>query len=66
MTHQNLAQVLPMEAQTPTASPDPNALPVPAEITIAPGQTITARVRIERKGYEGRVQFECAQPEPAA
>ena len=53
-----LVQVLPMDAQTPTASADPNALPVPAEITIAPGQTITARVRIERKGYEGRVQFE--------
>lgn len=53
-----LVQVLPMEPQTVTASPDPNALPVPAEITIAPGQTITARVRIERKGYDGRVQFE--------
>lgn len=53
-----LVQVLPMEPQTVTASPDPNALPIPQEITIAPGQTITARVRIERKGYEGRVQFE--------
>lgn len=53
-----LVQILPMEPQTTTASPDPNALPVPAEITIAPGQTITARVRIERRGYEGRVQFE--------
>lgn len=53
-----LVQILPMEPQTTTASPDPHALPVPAEITIAPGQTITARVRIERRGYEGRVQFE--------
>ncbi|MES2789410.1 MAG: c-type cytochrome domain-containing protein [Planctomycetota bacterium] len=51
-------QVLPMEPQTPTASTDPNAVPVPAEITIAPGQTITARVRIERRGYDGQVQFE--------
>lgn len=53
-----LVQVLPMEPQTATAAADPNAPPVPAEITIAPGQTITARVRIERKGYDGRVQFE--------
>lgn len=53
-----LVQVLPMaDSATPPAT-DPNALPVPAEITIAPGQTITARVRIERRGYEGRVQFE--------
>ena len=53
-----LVHVLPMDAPAATASPDPNALPVPAEITIAPGQTITARVRIERRGFEGRVAFE--------
>lgn len=53
-----LVSILPMEAQPPMASADPNSIPVPAEITIAPGQTITARVRIERKGYDGRVQFE--------
>ena len=28
---------------------------VPLELTIAPGETITARVRIERNGFEGRV-----------
>ena len=53
-----LVSLLPMEPQAVTAAPDPNAIPTPQEITIAPGQTITARVRIERKGYDGRVQFE--------
>ena len=53
-----LVQVLPLDAVAVPTAADPNALPVPAEITIAPGQTITARVRIERRGYEGRVQFE--------
>lgn len=53
-----VVQVLPMDAPADAAASDPNAIPTPREITIAPGQTITARVRIERKGYDGRVQFE--------
>lgn len=32
----------------------------PAELTIAPGQTITARLRIERNGFEGLVNFSVA------
>jgi WD40 repeat protein/mono/diheme cytochrome c family protein len=32
--------------------------PNPLELTIAPGETITARVHIERNKYEGRVGFE--------
>ncbi|MDB5387235.1 MAG: translocation protein TolB [Planctomycetaceae bacterium] len=51
-------QVLPMETPAAPTTPDPNAIPTPYEITIQPGQTMTARVRIERNGYEGRVQFE--------
>jgi WD40 repeat protein len=51
-------QVLPMETPAGPTTADPNAIPTPYEITIQPGQTITARVRIERNGYEGRVQFE--------
>jgi WD40 repeat protein len=51
-------QVLPMETPAAPIAADPNAIPTPYEITIAPGQTMTARVRIERNGYEGRVQFE--------
>ena len=39
-------------------SSDPLPLPKPFELTIAPGQTITVKVRIDRKGYDGRVQFE--------
>lgn len=50
--------VLPMETPAAPTTADPNAIPMPYEITIQPGQTITARVRIERNGYEGRVQFE--------
>ena len=29
----------------------------PLELTIAPGETIAARVRIERNGFKGRVSF---------
>lgn len=36
----------------------PSALPQPMTIDIAPGETITAVVRVERNGYEGRVRFE--------
>lgn len=32
--------------------------PNPLELTIAPGETITARVHVERNGYDGRVGFE--------
>jgi WD40 repeat protein/mono/diheme cytochrome c family protein len=32
--------------------------PSPLELTIAPGETITARVHIERNKYDGRVGFE--------
>ena len=53
-----LVQVLPMELPQAAGTVDPNAIPTPYELTIQPGQTITARVRIERNGYEGRVQFE--------
>jgi hypothetical protein len=30
----------------------------PARITIAPGSTVAAKLKIERRGHEGRVQFE--------
>jgi hypothetical protein len=39
---------------------DPNSLPTsdkPLELTIAPGETISAVVRIERNGFDGRVQL---------
>ena len=35
--------------------------PNPLELTIAPGETITARVHIERNKYEGRVCFEAIE-----
>ena len=35
--------------------------PNPLELTIAPGETITARVHIERNGYAGRVGFEAIE-----
>lgn len=53
-----LVEVLPMDAVPPVKSNSPDSVPTPYEITIAPGQTITARVRIQRNGYDGRVQFE--------
>lgn len=37
-----------------SAEPTPEA---PLELTVAPGETITARVRIERNGFEGRVSI---------
>jgi dipeptidyl aminopeptidase/acylaminoacyl peptidase len=30
----------------------------PPEVTIEPGKTVTAKIRIERNGHEGRVRFE--------
>jgi hypothetical protein len=39
-------------------STDPPAdFPPPGELVIAPGQTITAVLRVERHGFDGRVQF---------
>ncbi len=35
--------------------------PNPLELTIAPGETITARVHIERNKYDGRVGFEAIE-----
>ena len=52
-------QILPSEGEFPASSTYDLLRPVATqELTIHPGQTITAKVRIERNGYEGRVQFE--------
>ncbi|MBC8354243.1 MAG: hypothetical protein H8E66_19795 [Planctomycetes bacterium] len=41
-----------LAADDESAEPSPDA---PLELTVAPGDTITARVRVERNGFEGRV-----------
>ena len=41
-----------LAATDASAEPTPDA---PVELSLAPGETITARVRIERNGFEGRV-----------
>lgn len=43
-----------LAANDESAVPTPDA---PLELSVAPGETITARVRIERNGFEGRVGF---------
>lgn len=45
----------------PHAAPEPAAIAAnfrPAELTLAPGGTVTARLRIERHGYDGDVKFD--------
>jgi len=39
-----------------TAAAEPT-VDKPLELTVAPGETITARVRVERNGFKGRVSF---------
>ncbi|MEO8497659.1 MAG: WD40 repeat domain-containing protein, partial [Planctomycetota bacterium] len=41
-----------LAANAEAAEPTPDA---PLELTVAPGETITARVRVERNGFEGSV-----------
>ncbi|MCS6851916.1 MAG: hypothetical protein NZ700_12200 [Gemmataceae bacterium] len=43
-----LVKLLPAEGEAPAG---------PWELTIAPGQTVRARVRVERDGFDGRVEF---------
>jgi hypothetical protein len=52
-----LVTLLPAGVANPP-SVAPGELPKPLEIEITPGETITAVVKIERNGYDGRVQFE--------
>jgi hypothetical protein len=42
---------------TPTP---PAAFPPPPEITIAPGGSVTARLRVERNGFDDRIAFDVA------
>jgi hypothetical protein len=52
-----LVRVYPDEAaaNAATSAADANAKPV--EVTIAPGQTISAVVKVERNGYDGEIGF---------
>jgi hypothetical protein len=34
--------------------------PTPSEITITPGGSVTAKLRVERSGFDGRIAFEVA------
>jgi len=40
-----------------TSDPPPEAPPFP-ELTIKPGESITATLRVERRGFDGRIQFD--------
>ena len=58
-----IVRLLPDEGETPAGekatkvavAKDEN---VPAELTIAPGRTITAMIEIERNGFDGEVKFD--------
>ena len=48
------------EAGLPPAVEKRMSFPPPQEITIAPGGTVTSKLRIERNGFDDRVPFEIA------
>ncbi|MCA9100915.1 MAG: hypothetical protein KDA63_07200, partial [Planctomycetales bacterium] len=53
--------VKPVDGLKKIALADPPTFRVwlePAEVTIAPGKTVTAKIRIERNGHDGRVRFD--------
>ncbi len=48
----------PVDGEVPRSLAGRDHFPEPAELVIHPGETIRARLRVERAGYHGRVQFE--------